>query len=339
MRVLPAAQLDEPVLQDHRRELGIHLAQDAPGFFTAPLIEIAMLFPQPEQTLDLPAQAQEHHHLLGAESTSRHIGQDDGPIGQPEHLLIRGAPMRLGNFADMCAPLLGHPQHDDAHGQSSGLTHERSHFHHLTHLLGEDPCQCDAMAPTRLQDGLGLIATDKVALDAWLVRPPTSTSHRTNSLMAAGLAPPQPPQPRHTSASSLGSVMLELSSRITALNCLSSAISTGSTCICSAHSRSSTRCNKVAASGVKRWLSPEAEMLTSRRSSTCVSPSSVISGSCNQPRISVWTKSLPLITRCRSTKPTSRASCSTSSPIMRCTVSAKCVIVLIGSPSSFMQNL
>jgi hypothetical protein len=94
--------------------------------------------------------------------------------------------------------------------------------------------------------------------------------------MAASLAPALPPQPRHIWANGGGSVMLELSSRITALNCESSAMSTGSTCICSALSRSKTRCNRLAASGVKRCESPEALMLTSRRPRTCVWPSSVI---------------------------------------------------------------
>jgi hypothetical protein len=55
VRVLPAPQLDEPVLQEHRTELGIHFTQDAPGFLTASLINVPMLFPQPKQAFDLPA--------------------------------------------------------------------------------------------------------------------------------------------------------------------------------------------------------------------------------------------------------------------------------------------
>jgi hypothetical protein len=155
--------------------------------------------------------------------------------------------------------------------------------------------------------------------------------------MAASLAPGLPPQPRQTSANWGGRVMLLLSSRITALNCLSRAISTGSTCICSALSPSRTRCNKVAASGVKRWESPEALMLTSRRSSTCVWPSSVIPASCNQPKIRLCTKSAPLISRLRWMKPVSRANCSASSSKIRSSVSTHCATLFMVAPSFIMS--
>src|SRR2546422_10892099 len=55
--VLPAAFMDEPLLDEHSRQLAIHFAQDAPGLFAAPVVDLPMLFPQPEESFERPSEA------------------------------------------------------------------------------------------------------------------------------------------------------------------------------------------------------------------------------------------------------------------------------------------
>ena len=56
------------------------------------------------------------------------------------------------------------------------------------------------------------------------------------------------------------------------------------------------------------WCQPLAVISTSRRCAICVKPSKVISGSSNQPKMSVWAKSAPVTMRSRSMKPVALAS-------------------------------
>ena len=55
--VLPAADEDEPMLDERRQEFGVDLGEDAPGGGRAPLIDALVALPQLEQQLDLPAGA------------------------------------------------------------------------------------------------------------------------------------------------------------------------------------------------------------------------------------------------------------------------------------------
>ena len=60
LRVLPAAGLNEPVLDQHRRQLGIDLTQDAPALLGAPFVDLPTLFPQAKEPFDLPPDRQHH---------------------------------------------------------------------------------------------------------------------------------------------------------------------------------------------------------------------------------------------------------------------------------------
>jgi hypothetical protein len=46
MRILPASQQEHPMLDEHGQQLGIHLAQDAPGLAAAPLVQQGLMLPQ-----------------------------------------------------------------------------------------------------------------------------------------------------------------------------------------------------------------------------------------------------------------------------------------------------
>src|SRR5579859_856515 len=46
--VVPAALMDEPLLDEHGTQLAVELTQDAPRLLTAPFIDLTILFPQTE---------------------------------------------------------------------------------------------------------------------------------------------------------------------------------------------------------------------------------------------------------------------------------------------------
>src|SRR5262252_2578880 len=50
----PEADQEDPMLDEHRQEFGIHLTQDPPGFGAARLVHAAMALPQLEEQLNLP---------------------------------------------------------------------------------------------------------------------------------------------------------------------------------------------------------------------------------------------------------------------------------------------
>jgi hypothetical protein len=106
----------------------------------------------------------------------------------------------------------------------------------------------------------------------------------------ACLLPALPPHPRQSSATSSGKLIVLLSSTMTALNRLSSATGATSASKRTCVSRSNSRSTKATASGVKRWCQPLEVISTSRRWAICVKPSKVISGSSNQPKMSVWAR-------------------------------------------------
>ncbi len=43
--VVPAAQMDQPLLDDHGTELGIHFTQNPPGIVAAPAVHLPILLP------------------------------------------------------------------------------------------------------------------------------------------------------------------------------------------------------------------------------------------------------------------------------------------------------
>ena len=75
------------MLQDHRQQFGVDLAQDAPGFVAAPLIQARILLPQFEEQLDLPASSQQGQGLREGESGSWYIGHDQRPVRQQQRSL------------------------------------------------------------------------------------------------------------------------------------------------------------------------------------------------------------------------------------------------------------
>ena len=50
----PKADQEDPMLDEHGQELGIHLTQDAPRFRAARLVHAAMTLPQLEEQFNLP---------------------------------------------------------------------------------------------------------------------------------------------------------------------------------------------------------------------------------------------------------------------------------------------
>ena len=69
------------MLHHHRDQLGVDLAEDAPRLGAAPFVYQAILLPQLEQQLDLPAHPGQHQHLLGLQQRRWRIGDEDGSIG------------------------------------------------------------------------------------------------------------------------------------------------------------------------------------------------------------------------------------------------------------------
>jgi len=56
----PKAHQEDPMLDEHRQEFGIHLTQDAPGFGAARLVHAALTLPQLEEPLYLPPHTPKH---------------------------------------------------------------------------------------------------------------------------------------------------------------------------------------------------------------------------------------------------------------------------------------
>ena len=72
--IMPTAQLDEPLLDDHRTELGVHFAQDPPGIVAAPAIYLSILFPLTKQPFDLPSGSKQDQNLFWGEQATGNIG-------------------------------------------------------------------------------------------------------------------------------------------------------------------------------------------------------------------------------------------------------------------------
>src|SRR5262249_61578668 len=75
----PEADEEDPMLDEHGQEFGIHLAQDAPGFGAPRLVDAALTLPQLEEQLNLPPHAPEDQALPQRQALDRHIGDEDRP--------------------------------------------------------------------------------------------------------------------------------------------------------------------------------------------------------------------------------------------------------------------
>ena len=65
--IAPTTSTGEPVLHDHGHQLGIDLTEDAHALLAAPAIQLAVLFPQLPDQLDLPTDPQQRSGLRCAE--------------------------------------------------------------------------------------------------------------------------------------------------------------------------------------------------------------------------------------------------------------------------------
>ena len=119
VRIVPGEEHDQPVLQQHADQLGIHLTQDAPRVAGAPLVDASVRLPQFVEYLHLPPFPQQHQRFLKAQPLGRDIGEQDGPICEPQRLLRHrlSPPLRIPQqiFASLIAHLFGHAQHQQAH--------------------------------------------------------------------------------------------------------------------------------------------------------------------------------------------------------------------------------
>ena len=80
LRVLPGKEHDEPVLEHHADQLGIHFTQRPPGIGRAPFVHPPMLFPELVQQFHLPAFAQQHQGGLKGQALGWRIGDQDRPL-------------------------------------------------------------------------------------------------------------------------------------------------------------------------------------------------------------------------------------------------------------------
>ena len=67
MGIIPAPSNGEPMLQDHGYQFGVDLTENTHAFLAAPAIELAILFPQLPDQLDLPPDSQQRSRLRGTE--------------------------------------------------------------------------------------------------------------------------------------------------------------------------------------------------------------------------------------------------------------------------------
>ena len=80
-RIVPTAHEEQPMLQQHGKHFGVDLAENAPACASFPFINLAILFPETEEPLDLPACALQHEHLAHRELLAGHIGNQQRPFG------------------------------------------------------------------------------------------------------------------------------------------------------------------------------------------------------------------------------------------------------------------
>lgn len=84
--IIPTSSNGEPMLKDHGHQFGRDLTEDPHALLAEPAIELAVLFPQFPDQLDLPPEPQQHSSLQGAEPGSSCIGQKHQSSFEPSML-------------------------------------------------------------------------------------------------------------------------------------------------------------------------------------------------------------------------------------------------------------
>src|SRR5581483_165388 len=74
-KITPTAHNGQPMLDDHAKELGLHLTENAHGLLAAPHIDLPPLFPQFPDQLDRPSRTHQFTRFLGTEPIRWHIAQ------------------------------------------------------------------------------------------------------------------------------------------------------------------------------------------------------------------------------------------------------------------------
>src|SRR5215470_18200850 len=87
----PKADEEDPMLDEHRQEVGIDLTQDAPGFGAARLVHAAMTLPQLEEQLALP-DASGKNELVLPQARSLDADRPEAPLQKGGH---SGCPLVL----------------------------------------------------------------------------------------------------------------------------------------------------------------------------------------------------------------------------------------------------
>jgi hypothetical protein len=155
MRIVPTAHVQQPVLDEHRRQFGVQLTEDPPALLGAPFIDLPFVFPEPKEPLDRPSHAQDHQDLWQASPGGGHVGHHQRPARQIQGLRASLSPMSTGLCTHALAPLLGHlfghPQHQQAYRQASLFAQQHPQFSQFSHLLRQDPKQFDPMTRTRVE--------------------------------------------------------------------------------------------------------------------------------------------------------------------------------------------
>jgi hypothetical protein len=75
MGIGPTALMEKPWLDDHGTQCGVEFRQKARRLFAAPFINLAVLFPEPEETLTLPVKPGENEHIRQREHATGNRGE------------------------------------------------------------------------------------------------------------------------------------------------------------------------------------------------------------------------------------------------------------------------
>src|SRR5438552_4904181 len=94
--VSPTTHQQQPVLYQHRQQLGVHLTHNPQRIAGAPLVYAPLAFPQLEQQLDLPARASQHQYFLYAQLLPWYVSRKDIPLRSPQPLGAQVVPASLG---------------------------------------------------------------------------------------------------------------------------------------------------------------------------------------------------------------------------------------------------
>src|SRR5437588_12726455 len=85
----------------------IHLAQHAPGFAAARLVDVTVALPEFEEQFDLPAGARQYQGLAHGEHVRGHIGDQESPVTPGQAGGAGRAATVPGGGAQAASPLVG----------------------------------------------------------------------------------------------------------------------------------------------------------------------------------------------------------------------------------------